>query len=154
MKAGTRGDRGVRPGDGRPDPLLQHQDDQAAAADTQDLDAAAILLRKMWLAVSGTAADPEGDIRATLDTMDVDPIHAAAETVKLLAQEPTTAPSRRSPPATTPSPASFPACSRPSSSPPARPASRCWTRSRSSPPSRAAPPIQGGRCRRSSGRPA
>jgi len=54
----------------------------------KDLDAAAILLREMWIAVSGTAADPEGDIRATLDAMDVGPFHAAAETVKLLAQEP------------------------------------------------------------------
>jgi TnpA family transposase len=54
----------------------------------KDLDAAAILLRQAWIAVCGTAADPEGDIRAMLDTMDVGPFHAAADTVKLLAQEP------------------------------------------------------------------
>lgn len=54
----------------------------------KDLDAAAILLRQAWIAVCGTAANPEGDIRAMLDTMDVGPFHAAADTVKLLAQEP------------------------------------------------------------------
>ncbi|MFE2092711.1 hypothetical protein [Streptomyces sp. NPDC059460] len=31
---------------------------------------------------------PEGDLRATLDGMDVGPVHAAADTVKLLAQQP------------------------------------------------------------------
>ncbi|WP_204357845.1 MULTISPECIES: hypothetical protein [unclassified Streptomyces] len=54
----------------------------------KDLDAAAILLREMWIAVSSAAADPSSDIRATLDAMDVGPFHAAAETAKLLAQEP------------------------------------------------------------------
>ncbi len=52
------------------------------------LDAAAILLRQVWIAVRGTAAEPEGDIRAMLDAMDVGPFHSAADTVKLLAQEP------------------------------------------------------------------
>lgn len=36
----------------------------------------------------GTAAAPEGDIRAMPDAMHVGPCHVAAETVKLLAQEP------------------------------------------------------------------
>ncbi|MGW0884698.1 Tn3 family transposase [Streptomyces sp. NPDC002671] len=54
----------------------------------KDLDAAALVLRKAWLAVCEAAADPEGDIRAMLDAMDVAPVHAAAATVKDLAQEP------------------------------------------------------------------
>ncbi|OIJ99290.1 hypothetical protein BIV25_09690 [Streptomyces sp. MUSC 14] len=54
----------------------------------KDLDAAAILLRTAWLTVSGTAADPDGDIRAALDAIDVAPFHAAAEVVKELAQQP------------------------------------------------------------------
>ncbi|MFF0630339.1 hypothetical protein [Streptomyces sp. NPDC004296] len=54
----------------------------------KDLDAAAILLRTAWLTVSGAAADPEGDIRAALDAVDVAPFNAAAEVVKELAQEP------------------------------------------------------------------
>ncbi|MFD3481016.1 hypothetical protein [Streptomyces sp. NPDC058695] len=51
-------------------------------------DAAAIALRTAWLTVSGVAADPDGDIRAALDGLDVAPFHAAAEVVKELAQEP------------------------------------------------------------------
>ncbi|WP_007517809.1 Tn3 family transposase [Pseudofrankia saprophytica] len=54
----------------------------------KDLDAAALLLRQAWLAVTTTAADPEGDIRAMLAAMDVAPVHAAADIVKELAQEP------------------------------------------------------------------
>ncbi|MGN9794957.1 Tn3 family transposase [Streptomyces sp. OZ13] len=54
----------------------------------KDLDAAAIELRKAWLAICTTAADPEGDVRAMLDAMDVGPVHAAADTVKVLAQQP------------------------------------------------------------------
>ncbi|MFE7131901.1 hypothetical protein ACFVIM_13655 [Streptomyces sp. NPDC057638] len=54
----------------------------------KDLDAAAILLRTAWVTVCGAAADPDGDIRAVLDAMDVAPFHTAAETVKVLAQEP------------------------------------------------------------------
>ncbi|MFE4654980.1 DUF4158 domain-containing protein [Streptomyces sp. NPDC056707] len=54
----------------------------------KDLDAAAIELRSAWLAICTTAAAPEGDLRAMLDAMDVGPVHAAADTVKLLAQQP------------------------------------------------------------------
>ncbi|OPC77681.1 hypothetical protein B4N89_35850 [Embleya scabrispora] len=54
----------------------------------KDLDAAALLLRQAWLAVADVAADPDGDIRAMLDPLDVAPFHVAAETVKELAQEP------------------------------------------------------------------
>ncbi|MFC9407381.1 DUF4158 domain-containing protein [[Kitasatospora] papulosa] len=54
----------------------------------KDLDAAAIELRKAWIAVCSAAADPDADVRAFLDTMDVGPVHAAADTVKLLAQQP------------------------------------------------------------------
>ncbi|MGW7386105.1 hypothetical protein [Streptomyces sp. NPDC054794] len=53
----------------------------------KDLDAAAIELRNACLAVCA-AADPEGDLRAMLDAMDVGPVRATADTVKVVAQQP------------------------------------------------------------------
>ncbi|SCG12962.1 hypothetical protein GA0115260_121101 [Streptomyces sp. MnatMP-M27] len=44
-----RGDRGLRPGDGRHHPQLGRQDDQAELRTLKDLDAAAIELRRAWL---------------------------------------------------------------------------------------------------------
>ncbi|MFH8365791.1 DUF4158 domain-containing protein [Streptomyces sp. NPDC018031] len=97
----------------------------------KDLDAAGILLRQAWIAVCGTAADP----RATSGRCSTPWTSARSTPPRRRSsssrRSPTTAPSRCWPPATTPSPGSCPTCSRRSSSPPARPASRCWTRSRS-----------------------
>ncbi|WP_431918861.1 hypothetical protein [Nonomuraea jabiensis] len=54
----------------------------------KDLDSAAIVLREVWLAIRDVAADPDGDVRAALDGMDLPAIHAAADTLGELAQEP------------------------------------------------------------------
>ncbi|MEU7749343.1 Tn3 family transposase [Nonomuraea sp. NPDC049158] len=54
----------------------------------KDLDTAAIVLREVWLAIRDVAADPDGDVRAALDGMDLPAIHAAADTIGELAQEP------------------------------------------------------------------
>lgn len=46
------------------------------------------MLREVWLKIRETAADPEGDLRAALDEMDVAAIHAAADTIGEIAREP------------------------------------------------------------------
>ncbi|MFG6200028.1 DUF4158 domain-containing protein [Nonomuraea sp. JJY05] len=55
----------------------------------KDLDTAAIVLREVWLKIRDVAADPDGDLRAARDAMDVTAIHAAAaDTSGEVAQEP------------------------------------------------------------------
>lgn len=54
----------------------------------KDLDTAAIVLREVWLKLRNVAADPDGDLRATLDEMDITAIADAADTIGELAQEP------------------------------------------------------------------
>lgn len=54
----------------------------------KDLDTAAIVLREVWLKIRSVAQDPDGDIRAALDVMDVVAIGAAADTIGEIAREP------------------------------------------------------------------
>jgi hypothetical protein len=54
----------------------------------KDLDTAAIVLREVWLKIRAVAQDPDGDIRAALDVMDVVAIGAAADTIGEIAREP------------------------------------------------------------------
>jgi TnpA family transposase len=54
----------------------------------KDLDTAAIVLRHAWLRITETAADPEADLRAALEAMDLSAVHAAAEVIGEIAREP------------------------------------------------------------------
>ncbi|WTD54845.1 Tn3 family transposase [Streptosporangium sp. NBC_01639] len=54
----------------------------------KDLDGAAIMLREVWLTICSVAQDPEADIRAALEEMDIAAIHAAADVVVDIAREP------------------------------------------------------------------
>ncbi|MCW2917315.1 MAG: transposase Tn3 family protein [Actinomycetia bacterium] len=54
----------------------------------KDLDTAAIVLREVWLKLRDTAADPDADLRAVLDQMDVTAIGEAADTIGEIAREP------------------------------------------------------------------
>lgn len=54
----------------------------------KDLDGAAIMLREVWLTICSVAQEPEVDIRAALEEMDIAAIHAAAQVVADIAREP------------------------------------------------------------------
>ncbi|CAO5235068.1 Tn3 family transposase [Frankia sp. AgKG'84/4] len=61
---------------------------QARLRTLKDLDGAALVLRRAWLALGRLAADPDTDVRQVLAELDVAAVDAAAATVGQLAREP------------------------------------------------------------------